>query len=162
MIVFLPDEYDFIQSVWKGSYVCADDNRNISYFLNVSKADANAIVTIATLNIDGMSLAMTGTYASFAKTLALQSRGRTTHDVFGNSFKDVEINMDFITSLYMTGAVVFRSSGNNKNCRSELRRIYGKYCNPTYFGRYYLSHLMRLWYFSSSVNSFFERAYAAI
>ena len=26
----------------------------------------------------------------------------------------------------------------------------------------YLSHLMRLWYFSSSVNSFFKRTYAAI
>ena len=126
-MVLLSDEYDFIQSIWKGSYVCDDDKINVTYFLNVSKADPTAIVTLASLNIDGMSLATVGTYASFAKTLALQSRGRAPHRVFGNSFDDVEINMDFITSLYMTGAVVFRESSVPKNCRSEMRRIAGEY-----------------------------------
>ena len=107
--------------------MCDDDKINVTYFLNVSKADTTAIVTVASLNIDGMSLATVGTYASFAKTLALQSRGRAPHKVYGNSFDDVEINMDFITSLYMVGAVVFRSGDDPKNCRSEMRRIAGEY-----------------------------------
>ena len=112
--------------MWNGSYVCDDNNINITYLLNVSKAESAAIGTKATLLIDGQSLAMTGTYASFAKILALQSREVVTHNIFGNSLTNVEINMDFITSLFMKGAIVFRSQNTNKMCRSELRRIDGK------------------------------------
>lgn len=103
--------------------MCDDNNINITYLLNVSKAESAAIGTKATLLIDGQSLAMTGTYASFAKILALQSREVVTHNIFGNSLTNVEINMDFITSLFMKGAIVFRSQNTNKMCRSELRRI---------------------------------------
>ena len=120
-------EADFILSIWNGSYVCADNNINITYILNVSKSDTSNIGTKATLKIEGTSLAMTGTYASFAHILALQSQDVVSQTIFGNNFTKVEINMNFISSLFMTGAVVFRSGADTKNCRSELRRIEGEF-----------------------------------
>ena len=124
---FSSDETDFILSVWKGTYVCSDDKLNITYLLNVSKAEASVIGTKATLNIDRETLEMTGTYATFAQILALQSQEIVSHDIFGNNFTNVEINMRFITSLFMTGAIVFRSGEEYKSCASELRRIAGKF-----------------------------------
>ena len=124
-VFFSSDETNFILSVWKGTYVCLDNNLNITYLLNVSKAEASAIGTKATLNIDRETLAMTGTYATFAQILALQSQDPVSHDIFGNNFTNVEINMHFESSLFMTGAIVFRSGDDVKSCRSELRRISG-------------------------------------
>ena len=95
--------------------------------MNVSKAEASVIGTKATLNIDRETLEMTGTYATFAQILALQSQEIVSHDIFGNNFTNVEINMRFITSLFMTGAIVFRSGEEYKSCASELRRIAGKF-----------------------------------
>ena len=111
--------------MWKGTYVCADDNLNITYLLNVSKAETTNIGTKAVLSIGRTSLAMTGTYATFAHILALQNQDIVAHDINGNNFSNVEINMRFITSLFMTGAVVFRSGSDYKSCDSELRRIEG-------------------------------------
>lgn len=106
--------------------MCPDNNLNISYLLNVSKTDDNTIGTKAILSIRGATLPMTGTYASFAKVLALQSHQLVTQDIFGNNFTEVEINMNFISSLFMSGGIVFRSQ-SDKSCKSELRRITGGY-----------------------------------
>ena len=76
------------------------------------------------MTINGMSLPMTGTYASYAKILALQSRKVTSTNVLGRNFTDIEINMNFITSLFMSGGIVFISG---ETCKSELKRIEGKY-----------------------------------
>ena len=122
---YFADEANFILSVWSGSYVCADNGLNISYILNVSKAQDSTIGTTAVMTIRGTSLPMTGTYASFAKVLALQSHQVVTQNIIGNNFTEVEINMNFISSLFMKGGIVFRSE-NDKQCQSELRRIAGR------------------------------------
>ena len=119
--------------MWKGSYVCADDNLNITYLLNVSKAETMTIGTKAVLTIGRTTLAMTGTYATFAQILALQNQDAVSHNINGNDFTNVEINMRFISSLFMTGAVVFRTGPDYKSCTSELRRIEGKYIRPVVF-----------------------------
>ena len=70
---------------------------------------------------------MSGTFASFARVLALQTRQIVSTVVQGNSFSNVEINMDHVENLFMSGAIVFHSSnGDTKSCYSELRRIAGK------------------------------------
>ena len=70
---------------------------------------------------------MTGTFATFARVLALQTRQIVSTVVQGNSFSNVEINMDHVENLFMSGAIVFHSnSGDTKSCYSELRRIAGK------------------------------------
>ena len=121
--------------MWKGSYVCADDNLNITYLLNVSKAETQTIGTKAVLTIGRTTLAMTGTYATFAQILALQNQDAVSHNINGNDFTNVEINMRFISSLFMTGAVVFRTGPDYKSCTSELRRIEGKYIRPVVLER---------------------------
>ena len=131
----ITDETEFILSVWKGSYVCADDNLNITYLLNVSKAETQTIGTKAVLTIGRTTLAMTGTYATFAQILALQNQDAVSHNINGNDFTNVEINMRFISSLFMTGAVVFRTGPDYKSCTSELRRIEGEYIQPVVLER---------------------------
>ena len=124
MYLSFPDGSDFIPSEWNGSYVCSDDNRNVSYILNVTKSDSS-IGTVGTLFIDGNSVPMTGTFASFGKLLAIQGQRVVSPLVYGNNFTKVEINMRFNTSLYMTGAIVFTANGGLKTCVSELRKISG-------------------------------------
>ena len=118
------DDTDFLPSLWNGTYVCSDDNRNLSYVLNVTKSDSN-IGTVATLIIDRHSLPMEGTFASFGQLLAIQGRQLLSQLVYGNNFTNVEIDMKFNTSLYMVGAIVFTANGGLKTCTSELRRAAG-------------------------------------
>ena len=126
--IFFADGTDFIPSIWNGSYVCADDHRNITYLLNISKAEATFIGTVGELLIDTQSIRMTGTFASFAKVLALQTRQIVSMAILGNNFTNVEINMDHVENLFMSGAMVFRTkTGDPKSCYSELRRIAGKF-----------------------------------
>ena len=101
----------------------------MSYVLNVSKSDTN-IGTVGTMIIDGHSLAMAGTYASFGQLLAIQGQQLLSQLVFGNNFTNVEINMRFNTSLYMVGAIVFTANRQVKTCVSELRRNAGNYFIP--------------------------------
>ena len=118
------DGSDFIPSEWNGSYVCSDDNRNVSYVLNVTKSDSS-IGTVGTLTVNGAAIPMTGTFASFGRLLAIQGQRTVSQLVFGNNFTKVEINMRFNTSLYMTGAVVFTANSGLKTCVSELRKVAG-------------------------------------
>ena len=104
--------------------MCADNNINVTYLLNVTKSE-DGIGTVGTLLIDRHSLSMEGTFASFAKILALQSHDLVTSRVIGVNFTDVEINMLYHSSIFMDGAIVFPS--DSKSCRSELRRIEGKF-----------------------------------
>ena len=131
------DGIEFIPSVWSGSYVCTDDNKNISYLLNISKAESGFIGTVGELLIDRHSLRMSGTFASFARVLALQTRDVVSSEILGNNLTNVEINMNAISSVFMTGAIVFRTmTGVPKSCRSEIRRIAGellKICGFNYF-----------------------------
>lgn len=107
--------------------MCSDDHKNITYLLNISKADSTFIGTVGELIIDTQSLGMTGTFASFAKVLALQTRQVVSTAVLGNNFTNVEINMNNVQNLFMSGAIVFRTkTGDPKSCYSELRRIAGK------------------------------------
>ena len=129
-LCIISDGSYFIPSLWNGSYVCSN-NINITYLLNVTKAE-NGIDTIGHLFIDNHSLDMTGTFASFAKILALQSHDLVTDKIFGIDFTDVEINMLYHSSLFMEGAIVFKDDNSNnstKSCRSELRRIAGRFLN---------------------------------
>ena len=106
--------------------MCADNNINITYLLNVSKSE-DGIGTVGTLLIDRHSLSMDGTFASFAKILALQSHDLVADRVFGVNFTDVEIDMLYHSSVFMDGAIVFQTNTDSKSCRSELRRIAGKW-----------------------------------
>ena len=72
---------------------------------------------------------MDGTFASFAKILALQSHDIVSEQIFGVNFTDVEINMQYQSSVFMDGAVVFIDGNNQVSCRSELRRIAGMFLN---------------------------------
>lgn len=113
-----------IPSLWSGSYVCSDNNLNLSYLLNISKAE-NGIDTVGTLFIGKHSLDMSGTFASFVKILALQSHDVVTEEIFGVNFTDVEINMMYHSSIFMAGAIVFQDDNSTKSCKSELRRMAG-------------------------------------
>ena len=123
---YFTDGNFFIPSLWNGSYVCADNNINITYLLNVSKAENN-IGTVGRLMIDSYSLGMTGTFASFAKILALQHQDVVGSEIYGANFSGFEINMQYYSSLYMKGAVVLQTDNGQKSCDSELRRIAGMY-----------------------------------
>ena len=125
-IISFPDDKDFIPSEWNGTYICPDDNLNISYVLNITKSDSS-IGTVATLIINRQSVGMTGTFASFGKLLALQGQDLVASKIYGNNFTNVEINMKYNTSLYMVGAVIFTDDSNTvKTCISELHRNAGK------------------------------------
>ena len=128
---YFSDGSDFIPSEWSGSYVCSDDNRNVSYVLNVTKSDSS-IGTVGILTVNGASIPMTGTFASFGRLLAIQGQQTVSQLVFGNNFTKVEINMRFNTSLYMTGAVVFTANNGLKTCVSELRKVSGIVQNLIY------------------------------
>ena len=77
--------------------------------------------------IDSYSLGMTGTFASFAKILALQHQDVVGSEIYGANFSGFEINMQYYSSLYMKGAVVLQTDNGQKSCDSELRRIAGMY-----------------------------------
>ena len=124
LFLFLSDGSEFIPSEWNGTYMCSDDHRNLSYVLNVSKSDSS-IGTVASMIIDSYTLPMEGTYASFGQLLAIQGRQLLSPLVYGNNFTNVEINMRFVTSLHMTGAVVFTANGGLKTCTSDLTRRAG-------------------------------------
>ena len=70
---------------------------------------------------------MDGTFASFAKILALQSHDLVSEQIFGVNFTNVEINMLYHSSVFMDGAIVFEDANNILSCRSELRRIAGMF-----------------------------------
>ena len=72
---------------------------------------------------------MTGTFASFAKILALQYQNVITEEIYGANFSGFEINMRYYSSVYMQGAVVFQTDNGSRSCDGELRRIEGLYAS---------------------------------
>ena len=92
--------------------------------MNLTKSDVNFGIQ-GTLYIDRLSLDVDGTFAWFQKVLALQHQNFVPGLIYGNSFTNVEIDMNLISSVYMRGAVVFTTSSGIKTCTSEMRRIAG-------------------------------------
>ena len=120
----LTDGREFIPSVWNGSYVCDDNNLNITYLVNLTKSSVNFGLS-GTLFIEGQQLSIRGTFAWFQRVLALQHQYVVAPAVFGNNLTNFEIDMNLISMVYMKGAVVFTTGGRLKTCTSEMRRIAG-------------------------------------
>ena len=69
---------------------------------------------------------MTGTFASFLKTLTLQARSVLIIAVSGQNPVDVELNGNLVNSVLMRGALLFGRVNGSETCPMELRRIAGK------------------------------------
>ena len=127
------DGREFIPTVWNGSYVCDDNQLNISYVVNLTKSEINFGIS-GTLYIEGLQLPIQGTFAWYQGVLALQHQYYVASLVYGNNFTYVEIDMNLINLMYMRGAVVFSTSSGIKTCTSEMRRVAGmlifRYFNP--------------------------------
>ena len=94
--------------------------------LNISKSDSD-YASVGTLTIGHVSLAMTVTYASFAKIFIVESQHSVTEQINGFNFTRAAVNMKLNSSLYMTGAVLFYGDTEPLNCKSELHRISGMF-----------------------------------
>ena len=122
------DGREFIPSVWNGSYVCSDNNLNISYVVNLTKSSDVNFGVQGVMMIENHRLAVQGTFAWFQQVLALQHQIFVADLIYGNDFTNIEIDMNLITTKYMKGALVFTTSNGLKTCTSEMRRTAGSFC----------------------------------
>jgi len=92
--------------------------------MNITKS--SSIETTGSVLIDGHTFSMTGAFATFYQTLALQTDSVIPQHIYKRNFTELELDGRLITSTYIQGSVIFKSSTGTQNCPVELRRIAGK------------------------------------
>ena len=124
-LFILTDGRDFLPSRWNGTYNCSSENKVYTYELEVIK-NVNDIGVNGYLYEQNNTLKIRGSYAYVIKFLTLQSNDVVENPIHGRNFTDVELDVYLRTSVYMEGAIVFKTSTGTKNiCDTELRRNAG-------------------------------------
>ncbi|KAK3591160.1 hypothetical protein CHS0354_029007, partial [Potamilus streckersoni] len=98
------DQREFIPSEWTGKYSCPLQ-ANVSLTLNVTKSE-NRIEVAGSLMFFAFNLPFSGTYASVAKFLTVQTAGNII-SIDGKNYSSVELNLFLKDSVTMNGSIVF-------------------------------------------------------
>jgi hypothetical protein len=114
----------FIPSTWDGNYTCKDDNTMIRFQMNITRS-SDTIGTIGDILIDGSTIAVSGSFASFFKTFALQGQDLVMNSIYRRNFTNVELNGRLVNALFIEGAILFELPKGKYTCEMELRRKAG-------------------------------------
>ena len=103
----------------------------MTFIINITKSGqslnttGSSIITVGDLVIQGHSVAMRGTFASFFKSLTLQNDGFIHEAINGRNFSKVELNGILRSPVYIDGVLIF-TDGSKTTCNMALRRRAGE------------------------------------
>ena len=120
-----------MSSTWKGYYTCNVNGllQTTDITLSVTKADSNLHVTGA-LQLQGTSLSLTGTYASYLQSLTLRKSSQSAVNIGGTMITYAELNGKLQTPYLIEGAVIYRTSNDTSDmkhtCTMKVKKQDGR------------------------------------
>lgn len=78
--------------------------------------------------VDGVAVNVTGTYAEFFKTLAVQSNKPVAHEIFGGNITSIEVNCVLVSPVLMRGAIILQDASTQdlRQCPVQFTRKAGR------------------------------------
>lgn len=120
---------DVVPSEWHGNYTCPQLSLQRDFQMNITRSET--IETVGSLHIDGVTVPVTGSYATSFQILTLQSDHRAF--IFGQNIPSIELDGQMINSMLITGNVVLNFGNNQTTCPMELRRFAGRCQHVNYY-----------------------------
>ncbi|KAH3828999.1 hypothetical protein DPMN_130987 [Dreissena polymorpha] len=95
------------------------------YRMNISLSQ-DTIDIIGNLSIDNTHFMTVGTFASFYKIIAFQSKSVVLEAIYGRNMTFVEFNGRYTNPLLIDGVIIFKTINGTYSCPMQMRRGPGK------------------------------------
>ena len=119
-----------VPSQWNGQYTCPDDHTLQTFTMNVTRS--GAFNTIASVDVNGEVIPMSGAYAIAYNVLTLHNDVPISRVYLSDNYTTVVLNAILANATYVSGTLIFSESNKAVNCSVSMTRTKGNYSDFSY------------------------------